>query len=595
MTVRILIVCGGSGIKLLGQRSVLGVDAEIQIDVGEEIRRQHPRATDPSSYSIALDKNIGTTGFLFRDIQTFYDIRTETKDVGPDPSRVHGMSIYLNPFSSPQAREHFKVLKESIVAHNELRWGLAQSPAIGGLTIRHPQNRMALQNVLTQILAQRGLGPANPVEAWIVSSTAGGTGEGIHRFVGAFLAQFVAERAANTQVALNYIRVGQLTYRSVNETQTALNTLFGVAADAAFFMLSRTAQNLVTNWFYVDLPDVGKGPGSIPLRAQLVELAAKAIMEPKLQQFLQGLLVNNSGIRMVVTRTGYWGRDFEAQRKYYETLRQLRDKLEDLLDPNYEEKYISRSSQSPLFHPGNLRDWADHAGDARWVQRRMEEGWRFPRYQMRRYPQNLNEVREWMESWKQAMERLLGERWENVVRGARWEVERVREEAGEERRDMVPLQVDQMVEVPFGTPEWFKRIEEAHEALAWARHLLGCDLRSGQPQQGGRVEQLLHQAQSISTALYGLNPFKGTEARAREAADRLREFVKLLAQVDQLLTVEDAAWKRLQSQLSQAREVQAMADAEFRKLRQTVGGGGAAEVVRAAKLEAPLDQATGAT
>jgi hypothetical protein len=225
----------------------------------------------------------------------------------------------------------------------------------------------------------------------------------------------------------------------------------------------------------------------------------------------------------------------------------------------------------------------------------MEEGWRFPQYQMRGYPQNLNEVREWVESWKRAMERLLNERWENVVMGARWEVERVREEAGEERRDMVPLQVDQMVEVPFGAPEWFKRIEEAHEALAWARHLLGCDLQSGQPQRGGLVEQLLHQARSISTALYGFNPFKGTEARAREAADRLREFVKLLAQVDQLLTVEDAAWKRLQSQLSQAREVQAMADAEFRKLRQTVGGGGAAEVVRAAKLEAPLDQATGAT
>jgi hypothetical protein len=305
--------------------------------------------------------------------------------------------------------------------------------------------------------------------------------------------------------------------------------------------------------------------------------------------------VNNNGIRMVVTRTGYWGRDFEAQRKYYETLRQLRDKLEDLLDPNYEANYISKAKSPPNFHPGNLRDVADHAGNARWVQRRMEEGWRFPQDQMRRYPQNLNEVREWVESWKQAMERLLGERWENVVRGAKWEVERVREEAEGEQREMVPLQVAQKVEVPFGTPEWFERIKEAHEALAWARHLLGCDLRSGQPQQGGRVEQLLHQARSISTVLYGFNPFRGTEARAREAADRLREFVKLLAQVDQLLTVEDAAWKRLQSQLSQAREVQAMADAEFQRLRQRVGGGGAAEVVRAAKLEARLDQATGAT
>jgi hypothetical protein len=585
---RILIVCGGSGIKLLGQRSVLGVDAEIQIDVSEEIRSQHPRAIDPSSYSIALDTNIGTTGFLFRDILN--------QNVGQNPSQVQGMSIYLNPFSYPQAWMHFDSLKKKFVANVDLRWGLAQSPAIGGLTIRHPQNRMALQNVLDRILAQRGLGPDNPVEAWIVSSTAGGTGEGIHRFVGAFLAQFVAERAANTQVALNYIRVGQLTYRSVNERQTALNTFFGVAADAAFSILSgKTAPNLETNWFYVDLPDVGIGAGSVPLRAQLVELAAKTIMLPELQEFLKKLLANNSGIRMVVTRTGYWGRDFEARRKYYETLRQLLDKLEGLLNPNYEKEYISKAKSSPNFHPGNLEGWADRAGDARWVQRRMEEGWRFPQYQMRRYPQNLNEVREWVESWKRAMERLLNERWNNVVMGAKWEVERVREEAEGERRDMVPLQVDQMVEVPFGAQEWFKRIEEAHEALAWARHLLGCDLRSGQPQQGGLVEQLLHQARSISTALYGFNPFKGTEARAREVADRLREFVKLLAQVDQLLTVEDAAWKRLQSQLSQAREVQAMADAEFQALRREVGGGGAAEVVEAAELKAPLDQATGAT
>ena len=34
---RWLIVCGGSGVNLLGQRKVLGVDAELQVDVTEEI------------------------------------------------------------------------------------------------------------------------------------------------------------------------------------------------------------------------------------------------------------------------------------------------------------------------------------------------------------------------------------------------------------------------------------------------------------------------------------------------------------------------------------------------------------------------------
>jgi hypothetical protein len=104
---RILIVCGGSGIKLLGQRSVLGVDAEIQIDVSEEIRSQHPRAIDPSSYSIALDTNIGTTGFLFRDILN--------QNVGQNPSQVQGMSIYLNPFSYQQAWMHFDSLKKNLL------------------------------------------------------------------------------------------------------------------------------------------------------------------------------------------------------------------------------------------------------------------------------------------------------------------------------------------------------------------------------------------------------------------------------------------------------------------------------------------------
>jgi hypothetical protein len=257
---------------------------------------------------------------------------------------------------------------------------LAQSPAIGGLTIRHPLNRDALERALGEIATRHGIGPENPVEAWIVSSTAGGTGEGIHRFVGAFLADFVWRRYAGTSLTLNFIRVGQLTYRTVNLRQTALNTFFGVAADAAFALkMPQDFPGVVTQWFYVDLPDVGTGERSIPVRAQLVELAAKAVMLEELQDDLQKLLVNNRGIPMVLTRTGYWGKDFGEQRKYYETLRQLREKLRALLEPDYERKYIGTEGRRPEFRAGkNLKDWMGRAGEARLVLRRKEGGMAVP-------------------------------------------------------------------------------------------------------------------------------------------------------------------------------------------------------------------------
>jgi hypothetical protein len=402
------------------------------------------------------------------------------------------------------------------------------------------------------------------------------------------LADFVQRRVENTPVTLNFIRVGQLTYRTVNLRQTALNTFFGIAADAAFALkISQDFPGVVSHWFYVDLPDVGTGERSIPVRAQLVEMAAKAVMLEELQDDLQKLLVNNRGIPMVLTRTGYWGKDFGEQRKYYETLRQLREKLRALLEPDYERKYIG--GRRPEFRRGkSLEDWIKSAGDARFVLRRIEGGWQFPRYRLRGYPQSLDEVREVVEEWKQAVARLMGEDWEKL--GAEWMVERVRIEEGEERREIVPLRVAGVGEAKFGKGEWFQRINEAHEARAWAWHLLGCDLSTGEPRRGGLVEDLLRQAQGISAALHRFNPLKGTEARARDAAGLLGYFVNLLAQVDLLLRLEDDARRLLESELSGAREVLEVADSEFEVVRKAVGGSGMAEVVRAAELWDVLEQ-----
>lgn len=586
MAVRLLIVCGGSGINLLGQRSILGVSAELQIDADKEIRVREWSGQDVRSDYIAIDRNIGTTGFLFREMLR----RCENS---PSSSNYNE---YLVEHFYGVAANHLRFLAKYTVANVPLDRGLAQSPAIGGLAIRHPQNRLELEQKLERLTRGEGIGPQNPLEVWIVSSTAGGTGEGIHRFVGAFVADFIHRRFPETPVALRFVRVGQLTYRSVNFLQTALNTFFGVAADAAFAVkIKHLFPGAVTHWFYVDLPDVGTGARSIPVRAALVEMAAKAVMLEELQEDLQGLLVNNRGIPMVLTRTGYWGKDFGDQRKYYETLRQLREKLEGLLKPDYERRYIREGQHRLQFEAPRLRDWQERVGNPGYIQRQMQRGWDFPPFRPRGYPRSLEEVREWVAGWKQAMARLVGERWEDLR--AAWQVERTWEEGGRQQQRIVALQVTGLEEVTFGDRAWFERIEEAHEARAWAWYLLGCDLADGTPRPGGEVnliQNLMEAARRVDGALHPSFPAslrKGSEDKARDAARELGGFVELLAKVDVLLRLEEDAHSLLERELQGVREVLEVANAEFEIVRQAVSGG-AAEAVRAAELYDLLEQVT---
>ena len=56
-----------------------------------------------------------------------------------------------------------------------LKDGLAQAPAIGGATIKHPLNAEKLKRTLMEMVSKFGIAPGatNPLEFWIVSSTAG--------------------------------------------------------------------------------------------------------------------------------------------------------------------------------------------------------------------------------------------------------------------------------------------------------------------------------------------------------------------------------------------------------------------------------------
>ncbi len=585
MAVQLLVICGGSGVKLLGQRSILGVNAELQIDAEKEIQVHRWKARDPRSLCIAIDKNIGATGLLFNEMR----LRIRQSPLPP------GENEYLCEYFYGPAANHLQFLMNHSVANAPLDRGLAQSPAIGGLAIRHPQNRQELEQKLAEMTGAAGIGPGNPLEVWIISSTAGGTGEGTHRFVGAFIADFSNRRFMGALVTLKFIRVGQLTYRTVNFRQTALNTFFGIAADAAFAMrIQDLYPGTVTQWFYVDLPDVGTGERSIPLRATLVEMAAKAVTLEELQDDLQKLLVNIRGIQMILTRTGYWGKDFGEQRRYYETLRQLQEKLRRVLTPDYER--IREGQRRPQFSAQKLEGWKTRVGDKGYIQRHLEGGWEFPPLRLRRYPQTLDEVREQVAEWKPAVEKLVGEGWENL--GADWLVERAVTEEGGERREMVaPLRVAGIGDVRFGDRDWFQRIEDAHIARSWAWYLLGCDPRDGRPRRGGeenRVEMLIQSARRVATALYPPFPqsvTRSTEAKAKDAARELSRFLQLLAEVDVLLRLEEDARRLLEGELLGVQEVLDVANAEFEIVRQAVSGG-AAEVVQAAELYDQLEPVT---
>ena len=160
MANKFLIVCGGSGVCLLGQRRVLGVNAELQIDVSKECIP----TKDPQSLRVMLDRPVGTIPLLLLEMK----------------------SKIVKGSAHPRDVAHANFVARHMVAGGDLIDGLAQSPVIGGGTIRYPDNEADLREKLSTMITQfaQNIGPANPLDVWIISSTAGGTGEGSHRFVG---------------------------------------------------------------------------------------------------------------------------------------------------------------------------------------------------------------------------------------------------------------------------------------------------------------------------------------------------------------------------------------------------------------------------
>ncbi len=338
---RFLIVIGGSGQGLLGQTRALGFEQEWQLDVTTERKALE---NDEFTKFVALDQHVVSVPVLANHFQSRLR-RNDFSEVTAEPAP------YLDDgLSTAAARRHANYYWRNAPAAL-LRFGLAQSPATGSATVRYPATRNTLQQALTPISNAAG----NGVEVWIVSSTAGGTGQGVHRFVGAMIAQLLVTRQC--PVALNFVQIGQTTYTGVGE-QTKTNTFLGVAADVAFHHLAQEInERVVANFYYLDLPDVGSGGDANTIRHQIVEMSVKTLMLEDMNEDLTKLTINRSGLRFVLARTGFWGRDYSPEAKYKQSLTALQNQLKALIleGPEFEEKatriFVQNTHQNtaPMF------------------------------------------------------------------------------------------------------------------------------------------------------------------------------------------------------------------------------------------------------
>ena len=193
---KFLVVCGGSGVGLLGQSKITGVDGELQLDVTDEI------SYDANDSFVTLDDTAKTAYVLFDKLH---------KRWGNAPS------------ISEANRNHIKFLYKNYRSGTSTKEGLRQSPAIGGGIIRMKQNEDRLVAKITDLFAgAKTDGNEEVNEFWIISSTAGGTGEGIHRYVGEVIMRFCQANKATLSCVLNFIRIGPGTYASIDVQRVPL-------------------------------------------------------------------------------------------------------------------------------------------------------------------------------------------------------------------------------------------------------------------------------------------------------------------------------------------------------------------------------------
>ncbi len=543
MTVRLLIVCGDVPLRAENSFASLDVDAWISVRVAEERGPESLRTRqEVPSYTIAVNQYVPTVASLL-------ETAAVRKPREEDPLLTFRKRTVVAAY-----HRHVKFLSRFLPRLISLSQGLRSVPAIEGLAVRHPEVRNALEQVFLTVLSPRAVGPMNPVEAWIVSPVAGTTGGAMHRFIGGSLANLVSSAYGNTQLTLNFIRVAPPAH--TRGRRESLNTFFGIAADAVFALgIPQAFPTVSTKWFFVDfpLPDDGEIV-AISEWERLVNISTKTLMWNVLQSDLEQLVNRHQGIPFALIRIRSWGRPLNQRRQYKDVLRRLEVQLQELRSPNYDEKYIRADLYTAEFASPDLEAWIENASDEMEISRLLEKGWRFPWDPEMRLPCSVAEANRYVDEWRAAIEELTRKEWAYLDR--KWVLKR-----GAEERLLRPTLNEG---VTFGSARWFDIVEDAHRARAWAQHLLGAFDKPSD--NTGRLTDLFEMAEQIHKILHGWNPFKRSKQRAREAAPLLGKFTRLLAEVEELLRIEQEATEFLGRMLANVRFVEGVVVQELARV-----------------------------
>jgi hypothetical protein len=517
MTDKYLIVCGGTGKSLLKKRQLLGFKAEMQIDVTKELLVDRG---DLNFLSVAVDNG-----------QTQKMVISETRKRQSAPTDG---DVEYSPFiSRPKDLHHLETLDEIMMGDPALDAGLAQSPAVGSLAIRTNAVVSNLDQAIMNMFVRGAIRPAEPPEIWIISSTAGGTGEGTHRFVAARVIHYLQRTHAEMPIKIRLIRVGPLTYRTVQNETTARNTFFSVAADTAFhYHYTAQSKGVSLQWFFADLPDVGIEDDGRVKRAKIIEIACRAIMWDGMREDFDKLFVNYHGIPFVFIRAGFWGGNFDSDRIYFQTLSDLETKLADLVSPDDPSRYLKSADgqvQLPAWEPEKIDlKFLDHGYITRSV---VQERWNLPAFKRTDPYQSL------LASWRSSIDRLIERERRQGLSSLGVSCSIVRKagslDAATHERYHFAIRHD-VLENPqqLYDSNWAEALDEVHTTIAWCKYLL-----EGPNGHDGLREELIAGAEKIRDIFHNwTSRFEADDSRARKLMDGtlLANFVALLAKVSYL-------------------------------------------------------------
>jgi hypothetical protein len=317
MSANFLIVCGGTGKGIVTKYKELNFVAAMQIDVQDELVQQNDGRVLKFPLPIAnpIDQNLNSVGCLVSYKERLVEQLARTSDA-TEQSYITKQIAHVEK----------AVSKANPV---QLTQGMSQNPIIGRAYITRPLVTQQIQNDISQML---GLRPNDEqdVVVWLISSTCGGTGNGIVHHI----ADIVQRIAGGFRLTIKFIRIGSLTYSSLNPL-VHLATFWSVMTDYGYMWtyLSRSQKREVAGqlqFYYIDLPDVGLNKEK---RENLVLSSFSAISDANLVGRFNAVL-NNVTPSVVLARVGEWGRGFDRNSVYQHTLAQLKNKLDELLIPN---------------------------------------------------------------------------------------------------------------------------------------------------------------------------------------------------------------------------------------------------------------------